>query len=284
MKYHNWRLHGYDYGYDYGYVYAAVASGRFNIPCQNGTRTDQIRKGTQHTFYHGPIRDHALRGKVYRSATARSKVTCAVFCLQEDACKSFNYCEDAEVCELNYAVFTRDKSDLQPSNGWMYFDEEYHGIISFVFSSTECPVDVVSGNEAFNYIYPRLLSSDVFRLDFSVKGTNDAHLSLSEFTDETSYYLVVIGGWINTRSVVQCERRCQTSPYAEKSTPGIMSELEYRRFWLTYDHGTIKVGKGGEVTPFLEWHDETRRVTVNYIGITSYYNRVNWIFYTFCTD
>ena len=108
-------------------VYAAVASGRFNIQCQNDSRTDQIRKGTQHTFYHGPIRDHALRGKVYRSATARSEVTCAVFCLQEDACKSFNYCEDDKVCELNSAVFTRDKSDLQPSNGWMYFDEEYHG-------------------------------------------------------------------------------------------------------------------------------------------------------------
>ena len=89
--------------------------------------TDQIRKGTQHTFYHGPIRDHALRGKVYRSATARSEVSCAVFCLQEDACKSFNYREDAEVCELNSAVYARDKSDLQPSNGWMYFDEEYHG-------------------------------------------------------------------------------------------------------------------------------------------------------------
>ncbi|XP_071809108.1 C3 and PZP-like alpha-2-macroglobulin domain-containing protein 8 [Asterias amurensis] len=150
-------------------------------------------------------------------------------------------------------------------------------------SFTECQVDDVTGDYVYKFIYPRLQSSDVFRLDFSLKGTNDADLSLSEFADETSYFHIVIGGWGNTKSAIECYKHC---PYQfdMQSTPGIMSELEYRRFWLTYDHGTIKVGKGGEVTPFLEWHDETRRVTVNYIGITSFDTPATWIFYTFCSE
>ncbi len=53
---------------------------------------------------------------------------------------------------------------------------------------TECRVDTASGDYVYNFIYPRLQSSDVFRLDFSVKGSKDAILSLSEFTDETLYY------------------------------------------------------------------------------------------------
>ena len=61
-------------------------------------------------------------------------------------------------------------------------------MINFI-SFTECPVDVVSGDKVYKFIYPRLQSSDVFRLDFSVKGTRDASITLSEFTNEISYYL-----------------------------------------------------------------------------------------------
>ena len=61
-------------------------------------------------------------------------------------------------------------------------------MINFI-SFTECPVDVVSGDKVYKFIYPRLQSSDVFRLDFSVKGTRDASIILSEFTNEISYYL-----------------------------------------------------------------------------------------------
>ena len=64
-----------------------------------------------------------------------------------------------------------------------------------------------------------------------------------------------------------------------------MDGSEYRRFWISYDNGTIQVGKGGEVTPFMEWHDATRRVQVNYIGIASYVtNPVSWILYTYCNE
>ena len=61
-------------------------------------------------------------------------------------------------------------------------------LYKYKMSFTECQVDDVTGDYVYNFIYPRLQSSDVFRLDFSLKGTNDADLSLSEFANETSYF------------------------------------------------------------------------------------------------
>ena len=94
--------------------------------CQQNSAVNQMRKGRPHQFYPSPISDHVLRGKVYRTITTRSHATCAVLCLQEDVCRSFNFCQYERRCELNSAVYTKDKSDLYPSNGCLYFDEEYH--------------------------------------------------------------------------------------------------------------------------------------------------------------
>ena len=73
---------------------------------------------------------------------------------------------------------------------------------------------------------------------------------------------------------------------ARATTPGILSTLEYRRFWLTYDRGTIRVGRGGKASPFMQWHDEARRVNVRYIGIASFNvaKPLSWIFYTYCDE
>ena len=90
-------------------------------------RNKQLRGGNVHQFHGGPLRDHALRGTVYRNETTRSYLVCAVICLQEDACKSFNFCQDNRRCELNSAVYSEDKSDLQPATNCLYFDEDFHG-------------------------------------------------------------------------------------------------------------------------------------------------------------
>lgn len=34
-------------------------------------------------------------------------------------------------------------------------------------------------------------------------------------------------------------------------TPDILSEEEYREFWVAFDHDVIRVGKGGEWEPFM---------------------------------
>ena len=108
-------------------VIASITMGSLGTECQQNSAVNQMRKGRPHQFYPGPIIDHVLRGKVYRTITTRTHATCAVLCLQEDACRSFNFCQHERRCELNSAVYAKDKSDLHPSNGCVYFDEEYHG-------------------------------------------------------------------------------------------------------------------------------------------------------------
>jgi hypothetical protein len=38
-------------------------------------------------------------------------------------------------------------------------------------------------------------------------------------------------------------------------TPHILSNEEYRGFWIRYKGGLVEVGKEMEVTPFLKWKD-----------------------------
>ena len=38
-------------------------------------------------------------------------------------------------------------------------------------------------------------------------------------------------------------------------TPNILSDAEYRGFWIRYKSGLVEVGKEMEVTPFLKWRD-----------------------------
>ena len=42
---------------------------------------------------------------------------------------------------------------------------------------------------------------------------------------------------------------------AEVHTPNILSNTEYRGFWIRYKSGLVEVGKEMEVTPFLKWKD-----------------------------
>jgi hypothetical protein len=42
---------------------------------------------------------------------------------------------------------------------------------------------------------------------------------------------------------------------AEVDTPNILSDAEYRGFWIRWGDGLVEVGKEKEVTPFLQWQD-----------------------------
>ena len=105
-------------------ILTSIASDVIRESCSSTIREQQMRMGVNHQFHPGHIQDHVLIGKVYRNQTARAYVTCAVFCLQEDACKSFNYCKDRKLCQLNSAVYSENKTALQPSSGCIYFEDQ----------------------------------------------------------------------------------------------------------------------------------------------------------------
>ena len=106
-------------------IVTSVTSDAMANTCQPTSREHQMRQGITHQFHPGPIQDHVLRGSVYRNKTTSSYVMCAVLCLQDDTCKSFNYCNDKR-CELNSAMYKENKTALEPSRGCLYFDEEFH--------------------------------------------------------------------------------------------------------------------------------------------------------------
>jgi hypothetical protein len=53
---------------------------------------------------------------------------------------------------------------------------------------------------------------------------------------------------------------------AEVDTPYILSNAEYRGFWIRWEGGLVEVGKEGEVTAFLKWKDP-EPFGVRYYGI-----------------
>ena len=55
---------------------------------------------------------------------------------------------------------------------------------------TECNSFASTFNYIFKFIFPRVNSSDSFRLDFAAKGNNDAILALSEQDNEDNLYEV----------------------------------------------------------------------------------------------
>ena len=64
---------------------------------------------------------------------------------------------------------------------------------------------------------------------------------------------IMIGGWKNTKTAI---RRNHVKPdQAFVDTPYILSDAEYRDFWIWWKGGLLEVGKEGEGTPFVKWKD-----------------------------
>nr|AEE61416.1 unknown [Dendroctonus ponderosae] len=113
-------------------------------------------------------------------------------------------------------------------------------------------------------------------LQFRVKAPHDAHVVLSnEAAEVDPMYEVFIGGWGNSKSII---RKNRTKPdVAEVPTPNILSDGEFRGFWIRWDDGTITVGREGDPAPFLSWADP-ERVRIEYIGVcTGWGASGNWV-------
>ena len=109
---------------------AAIAAVTSSFTCDrtwpSSIREPDLRKGKPHSFNQGTMPGLMFTGHVYRVTSARSYVTCAVVCLLDDACKSFNYCMNGKVCQLNSAVYNLNSTTLQRADSCVYFDEGEH--------------------------------------------------------------------------------------------------------------------------------------------------------------
>lgn len=74
----------------------------------------------------------ALKNHVFSSRIVRSEIECSLTCLRYERCESFNYrdniVEGPHICELNDQTRLKRSHDVQPRNGFSYYDSE---LVSF---------------------------------------------------------------------------------------------------------------------------------------------------------
>lgn len=60
-------------------------------------------------------------------------------------------------------------------------------------------------------------------------------------------------------------------------TPSLLSDTEFRGFWVAVRNGEVEVGKEGETLPYFHWKDPDP-IPVHYYSLSSWTNTVaKWI-------
>lgn len=138
-------------------------------------------------------------------------------------------------------------------------------------------------DDVFALVTPPKYSYDLFEIFssraafvFSVISSSSVHVKLSGNLD--AYYEITIGTANNTRTVIQRhDASGMTSHYVH--TPGIISGHHFRRFWLTWRDGHIKIGLDSLTThAVVDWPDaQSFMHKVHSIGVTSDGSHGYWI-------
>ncbi|KAI4481292.1 hypothetical protein M0804_009412 [Polistes exclamans] len=152
----------------------------------------------------------------------------------------FTFSVSQRVCSLRY-----------------YIDCVYAFLINNLINFT-----ALSTEDKLEYNFYPVTSGQV---QFRVKAANDAHIALTTGPHEGEpMYEVFIGGWGNSKSVI---RKNRTKPeVAEAETPEILTSNDFRGFWIRWHEGEITVGKEGEPSSFLSYHDP-EPFGIGYFGV-----------------
>ena len=77
-----------------------------------------------------------------------------------------------------------------------------------------------------------------------IQACHDAHIALMERpgNDTLDTYEIVIGGWENTKSAIRDQKMGPLK--IQVDSPKVLDCDEFRTFWLGWEMGMIRVGKG----------------------------------------
>ncbi|KAK7076358.1 hypothetical protein SK128_019158 [Halocaridina rubra] len=114
---------------------------------------------------------------------------------------------------------------------------------------------------------------------FQVKAAHDVSICLSTDDGEEpeDMYEIFIGAWEggNYSGI----RRQKEDDVCRVETPDIVSEEEFRSFWIKIQHGVIKVGRKGIKHPFMSYTDPELLLHVTWYGYcTGWGAEGDWIF------
>jgi len=110
-------------------------------------------------------------------------------------------------------------------------------------------------------------------LRFQVKAAHDAHIALTSDEAETDPMLeIFIGGWEGAASAIRFKK---ADDLVKVDTVNILSEEEYREFWVAFDHDVIRVGTGGEHEPLMS-ASIPEPFDITHFGYSTGWGAVGW--------
>nr|CAB3233265.1 C3 and PZP-like alpha-2-macroglobulin domain-containing protein 8 [Phallusia mammillata] len=135
-----------------------------------------------------------------------------------------------------------------------------------------CPNERINISTPSTYTFQFVkLPTNVTGFQFLAKARNNVHLILtSQQSASSGSYEVVLGGSRNTRSWISRD----SQHLVTAATNHILSDDEFRPFWITWTNGNIQVGTGKTENPesrFMQWrepNDVTREIIL-YAGFAT---------------
>ena len=114
------------------------------------------------------------------------------------------------------------------------------------------------------------------QMQFWVKTTNDAHISLTNERDADDTIEIVIGGWGNTKSVIRSFH--QQSPAETEVEEAGLDGNDFKPYWITWSNGDISVGTGSVIGQD-QFMTATIQQDIKYVGISTGWGASGvWVF------
>ncbi|ETN61940.1 hypothetical protein AND_006391 [Anopheles darlingi] len=132
----------------------------------------------------------------------------------------------------------------------------------------------VFGNTGLETDYGyRFVAGEDGECNFKVRTASEADIEFAADDAQTKpVFGVLLGGERNTISHI----RSSAGVRVEKPTPGILSPMEFRSFWIRWNDQTVTVGKQGSEEPIMTYEVDKVSPT-KVIGIkTNHFKRGSW--------
>jgi len=127
--------------------------------------------------------------------------------------------------------------------------------------------------ETRSYEFRRIKTA---KIKFRVKTARDAAICLNFGTHGEHNYEIFIGCWGGDESGI---RKQESEDLVKVQTEGILSDDEFRGFWITVKRNKIKVGKRGDLSPFMVYEDTDGIGRLTHYGFsTGWGSEGDWIF------
>ncbi|XP_022112061.1 uncharacterized protein LOC110991154 [Acanthaster planci] len=127
------------------------------------------------------------------------------------------------------------------------------------------------GDGVWHFIFGHLQTSHI---TFAVRASSYAHVGLSaENKHLPVMYEIIFGGYSN--SMVLLRRKTDGDFVASAALAGVLSQHEYRTFWIWWHHATIIVGIGSSHEPILTYTDPDQ-LWIKYFGFATSYQSIGY--------